>query len=95
MGQTDSSGLDQHSQQIHDSIERLAYSYWEERGCPFAEVPRSIGFRAEEATRALESHERQEDPLVAAAKAVGSAAGVDCGCDRFGGPSDRVNHLAR
>lgn len=74
MGQTDSSGLNQHSQQIHDSIERLAYSYWEERGCPFGS-PEVDWFRAEGVTREHEADERQNDPLVAAAKAVGSALG--------------------
>jgi hypothetical protein len=57
----------------HGAIELLAYSFWQERGCPFG-TPETDWFRAEDTLR---EHDPDDGPgpLVSAAKTIGGKLG--------------------
>lgn len=57
-----------------ENIQRLAYDFWQERGCPFG-TPEVDWFRAEDECREKRRKAPEQSVILAAAKAVGSALG--------------------
>jgi Protein of unknown function (DUF2934) len=55
-------------------IQRLAYEFWQKRGCPFG-TPEVDWFRAEHECRERHRNFSEQSAILAAAKTVGSALG--------------------